>query len=759
MTTSRKSARSEASAVAAESVTKKSSKASSVMKIPARLHKCSFFPYQPAAIGQITTSPAHTLPQVAVLRKSEPPVVEVYTPSSDWMCEIVIPGRSGDDFECMCMVGPSLAEDDDSSSDEENVKMAKPELPVFEKPSAEKLNIKHILPLEISSSLPQARLFTAGVDGRIREWNLKDGGRQETFSLDVVGGAIWCMAVSPDQDTIAVGSEDGRVRLFSVLPRSLEFLRGFESGDADRILSLAWSQDGSRIVAGSAGGQIRVFDTRTGRTVFSIRAERKNRKEVTSVWAVAFVGNEYFVTGHSTGHVQFWDTMTGVQLQDFPTFGADVLSLAVVGGKQVFATGIDHKIVEFSLIKTENIAGFTTEKWLQGGKRYYHTHDVRSLATLNLTYQEPKTGKLVARPVLMSGGVDCSLVGSDPFAFAKAIEDATFNAHQRRLLPFPRHAPVVKMAVEDDCIYLAGQMRNTVQVWCILGSKTQHLASVNISRYESVTSFAISPNGQFLCILTPSEWKLFQLPSLDDMNDGEVTVEKIENVPTFRLAKNASAPHLCHFMDVETLLLINSHEIVRISLADMTVKDITPLPTAPERIRQVCSRDQSLALLTTNTVSLFTVGKTVKSVNTLPKHKYAITASAFVADNVLAFADCRNAIIKVNTANGSLISETLNELCSDWKVRREPIMGISAHGSEEGKLSCWTESCISQVTFPSGSNKKRSQEITSRMVKDHYPLIFFAHLPSGDSVVIERPWMSIVENFPPAFYRNRYGAQ
>ena len=748
MTTS-KSARSESSL----SASKKAQKSSKLYeKKPARLHRCSFLPYQPAPIGQITTAPKHTLPQVAVLRKSEPPCIEIYTPSNDWMCERIIPGRSGDDFECVCMVGHSLAESNSSSEDEADGKVA---IPAFGKPSSDKLNIKQLATLK-SIALPQARLFSAGVDGRIREWNIKDGCRQEAFAVDVVGGAIWCLTVSPDQETIAVGSEDGRIRLFSVLPRSLEFLRGFESGEDGRVLSLAWSHDGSRIIAGTAGGVVKVFDVRTGRVTFSIKSDRKS----TSVWAVAFVGQEYFVTGDSTGKVQFWDAMTGVQQQSFPAFGADVLSLAVTNERQVFATGVDHKIVEFALVSTQNAAGMTTEKWIQGGKRYYHTHDVRSLAPLDLVYTDPKSGELVSKPVLMSGGVDCSLVASDPAAFCKAIEDKTFNSHQRRLLPFSRHSSTVKIAFDGERTFLAGQLRNTIQVWTISGSTTQHLATVNISRYESVTSFALSPNGQLLCILTHTEWKLFLLPDLNEMTDEEPKVQKIEQVPQFKLSKNSSAPHLCHFADNDTLLLINSHEIVRISLEDMSVTDVTPIRSAPEYLRLVCSSSDGsfLALVSTGSAFIYKVSKRIELVESV-KLNYAITAAKFISVNTLVLTDCRNAVFRVCAKTGNILSETLGELCTDWKMRREPIVGISAHPSVPGKISCWTESCISQVTLPDQGTKGRKEDIDSRLVKDYCPLIFFSHLPSGDSVVVERPWSSIVENFPPAFYRNRYGAQ
>jgi WD40 repeat protein len=40
------------------------------------------------------------------------------------------------------------------------------------------------------------------------------------YTIDVHGGSIWCMAADPDGKFLAIGCEDGCVRLYSVLPSS-----------------------------------------------------------------------------------------------------------------------------------------------------------------------------------------------------------------------------------------------------------------------------------------------------------------------------------------------------------------------------------------------------------------------------------------------------------------------------------------------------------------------------------------------------------
>ncbi len=553
-----------------EKVVTAASSTSEVEAPATSLHRCSFFPYQPAGIKHVASSPAGCLPQVAVVRATEPTTLEIYTPSSDWAVERVIYGRAGENFECAAFVG-AVADFDEMDVDSEDeidissaiAKNAKVEVETTKfKRDTSKLNAKHLLPFSESDKLQRARLFTAGVDGRVREWS--NGGDDtaqsvELFSVDVNGGAIWSLAVSPDQGTLAIGCEDGRIRLFSIYDRSIEFLRGFEAIEASttstsaRILSLSWNPQGDALVSGSASGSIKLWNCQTGRPVHSIKLAG------VSVWSVAFCDSQSFATGDAKGRLQFWDVASGTLLQSFPAFRADVLSVVALQGR-VFATGVDHKVVQFVQVAAPNAVGHLSDKWIQGGIRYFHTHDVRSLATVSIKYQ--KESEFFERQVLISGGVDCTLVVSDPDAFDRAQEKESkaFNAHQRRLLTFSRHSPMIQMA--RDSPVLAGRIGNTIQIWKLAESKTDapvHLADLKISRYEPITSFAISPSGEFVCILTSSEFKLFRITE-----DSKVT--RIESVPTLKVSKKSTFPHLALFSSNQSVHLFNSKEVLNLTI-------------------------------------------------------------------------------------------------------------------------------------------------------------------------------------------------
>ena len=367
------------------------------------------------------------------------------------------------------------------------------------------------------------------------------------------------------------------------------------------------------------------------------------------------------------------------------------------------------------------------------------------------------------RTVIISGGVDCTLVISDPETFGRALEQnsKTFSSQHRRLLPFTRQSPMIQMA--RDAPVLAGRIGNTVQIWKleVSNSKHVHVADIKISRYEPIVSFSISPTGKFVCILTSSEVKLFRL----DSRNG--SIQRIENIPALKMAKKASFPHLASFLNESTLLLINSQEIIYLNIDsqsfEIVQEDSFTLSFNPRRIC-VNPSGEKIALSTDRQVYTISFG-VKRTIKKLYESSHSITCVAFLKDDSLAISDCRNAVIHVSS-DGKSATDTFEFMPKEWKIRKEPIMGIQSHPTVPNKVSCWSDASILQLTFPETSNKRKSSGKASdsmiefKLIDDYRPLLFFSHTPEGvDSIVVERPWLAILESFPPAFYRSRYGAQ
>lgn len=250
-------------------------------------------------------------------------------------------------------------------------------------------------------------------------------------TLSSQGGAIWSMAVNPSHTTLALGCDDGAVRLVSLIDGELEHVRKFDAVKT-RLLSLAWGppqpverlaqgssnnarrskgkgkakarlQDGQLsegmeiddeaevgsssssededaalaakshedvlLVTGCADSTVRIWDARSGRCIFRMTTD-KIRGEHTLVWSVAVLRDGTIISGDSMGLVKFWDSRMGVQMQSLQVSKADILALAVgTDGRAVYASGVDQKISQILWMPvTADHAGGSTQADAAVGK-------------------------------------------------------------------------------------------------------------------------------------------------------------------------------------------------------------------------------------------------------------------------------------------------------------------------------------------------------------------------------------------------------
>ena len=132
------------------------------------------------------------------------------------------------------------------------------------------------------------------------------------------GGSIWSIAVNPASNLLALGCEDGSVRLVSLLHDTLSHHRRFDKVKC-RLLSIAWGSpilrqaqaptgpndsasdesdsDGddegdwrdSWLVTGGSDSSLRKWDVATGRVLDRMGTD-KMRGERTLVWTVGVLG-------------------------------------------------------------------------------------------------------------------------------------------------------------------------------------------------------------------------------------------------------------------------------------------------------------------------------------------------------------------------------------------------------------------------------------------------------------------------------------
>ncbi len=103
-------------------------------------------------------------------------------------------------------------------------------------------------------------LFTAGYDGVVRSWDLRDGSQRH--ALPTNGRSIWSVDVSGDGRRLVAGGEDALARLWQLdaPTKAPRILRGHERN----IWETRFSPDGSQIATGSFDQSARLWDAATG---------------------------------------------------------------------------------------------------------------------------------------------------------------------------------------------------------------------------------------------------------------------------------------------------------------------------------------------------------------------------------------------------------------------------------------------------------------------------------------------------------------
>lgn len=275
-----------------------------------------------------------------------------------------------------------------------------------------------------SDKAPAApRLVTSGPNGRVVEWDLATlSPRHATSSY---GGPVWCMAVDSDRKTVAVGCEDGSVRLFTDggVESGLAY-QGSLAKQRGRVLSVHFgtrSDETGRIqrviVTGSSEGRAAIWDANTGSLLVDMTLDRFG-KRATMAWCLALVQNgNCLAVGDSTGRVTLWDTQFGTRTCVFHAHTADVVALSGMALREgggidtLFSASSDGSVSQFRHAPGDQ----TPDRWVQTSNRRSHSHDIRALAVS----PRPAVKRADACSYVVCGGVDTCATAVDARCFHK----------------------------------------------------------------------------------------------------------------------------------------------------------------------------------------------------------------------------------------------------------------------------------------------------------------------------------------------------
>ncbi|MGL4554136.1 MAG: WD40 repeat domain-containing serine/threonine protein kinase [Gemmataceae bacterium] len=199
-------------------------------------------------------------------------------------------------------------------------------------------------------------LATAGVDRRLRLWNVFNGNVGWETQLPA---ALLCLAFSPEGRSLAVGGEDGTVWLFDVTARREAW---HTAGDGENINALTFAARGTRLVGAAHDGSLRVWEMTAG------KERRRWAAHAGAAWGVsATPDGSKVVSAGQDRTLKVWDVLGGAERARWPELAAVPSCVAVSpDGGRVLAGLADGSVGVWALADQAPVQAHDGHAWKVG---------------------------------------------------------------------------------------------------------------------------------------------------------------------------------------------------------------------------------------------------------------------------------------------------------------------------------------------------------------------------------------------------------
>ncbi|XP_056908161.1 U3 small nucleolar RNA-associated protein 4 homolog [Takifugu flavidus] len=676
-----------------------------------KVHRVRFFDYMPSAIRAMAFNPRTE--RLAVAR--EDGALEIFNFSDHYFQEKVVPGQKGRATDALCWVGP--------------------------------------------------RLFSAGLNGEITEYDLDT--LRPKYSVSAYGGPIWSVSSNPQGTLLAVGCEDGTVKMFEILEQRIQFQRNLDR-QKGRIISLSWHSSGALIAAGMMD-MIRIFDANTGHATRRLLVERgvgapKSREVV--VWSLVFLSDHTVVSADSAGKVQFWDGHTGTLIRSHLVSKWDVLVLsASQDGCSLAAGTSEGTVVQFQFLSSN--VDQENKDWVRTRTFKNHSHDVRALVHLE--------------SAVVSGGMDTQLVVRP---LLDKVEKNTRESALRKMT-FP-HRSLVSCAKKVGMLLF--QFPDHLEVWSVGESEGQgkpgdslpvkknpeKLIHLKIKGDDHICCSALSPCGAWLAYSTVAAVRLYRL-----QHNG-TAIAKV-SIPK----ELCWAHQLCFSSDSSKLFASSARSsILVLGLGQLECRylhTLKPNLGSPQPVHLLCTSDDGRWLAAADAgcqVHAYDL-QSLKLHCTLPTHRSCPTAIAIhPTGGTLVSVHADQQIFEYSLVqreytrwSRALLKHGLHPL---WAERDTPVTHIGFSGRNAAHILlhdlfmlCVVDQTLpfpdpkamfyNQMTLRSLPESQRAKHSHAfKVCKNFQHLLWVGVLDDHSLVAVERPLLDIMSQLPAPVRQKKF---
>lgn len=163
------------------------------------------------------------------------------------------------------------------------------------------------------------RLASAGRDRALKLIDVGSGRLIDDINRQ--GDPLLSLARHPRENVLVCGTDKGELRIYKMEPRGGRLAEGDDKENSfvrqlerlpGALQALAWSEDGRLIAAGSADGELQVFNAADG------KREARQKWTGGSVFSLAFQpGSQVLAAGGFDGRIRLFDSKSGAVVREF----------------------------------------------------------------------------------------------------------------------------------------------------------------------------------------------------------------------------------------------------------------------------------------------------------------------------------------------------------------------------------------------------------------------------------------------------------
>lgn len=608
------------------------------------------------------------------------------------------------------------------------------------------------------------RLFTAGLDGHIREIDLVKLNTKKSCHSNA--GPVWCLASNSAGTRLAAGTEDGCVVLLDTEYNVLEYLTRFDSQDS-RILCISWHSGEDLIVTGGIDN-IRIWSVSSGKAMQRLTVARTDKNKETVIWSVICLSDMTIVSGDSRGKTSFWNGRQGTLIKSIQSHKADVYCLAVDSTENiVVSSGIDSSVVQFNYIAARENSDW--RDWVGTLVHNQHTHDVRAIQIIN--------------KYVVTGGVDTNLI---QFNLSSIGSDVGHKRHSsenkwKRITPVPQKS-LVKVAGDVNVILL--QYTYHIEVWRLgFTQNTGSNGDILPLRSNPIKLIQLKTKGgvPIFCSSITQDASFMSYSDCDTLRFYSITLENLTDIqPGVSMKKITPATDsppdgahcMCFTSDKTRLVTVTSSSCVQIcSIQPASISVEHTFPQLSESLHLLdVSKDDQFAAVADHDCNVHVYNlNSIQHVCSVPRQGHQVSALSFSPDSkmvVMAYTNQKIFEFDVNQMEFSDWTKKHSQsFMNAWLKRKSKITKISYNPNNHNQLFLHDEQlfCILDKTQNFPHIKRSFEELklektTAFHICMKYKFLFHLEvLPDNWLVAVERPQLDLYSSLPEALKRKKFG--